>query len=66
MMRVCFYRDHCDNDFLNAYGGLETKVFFDDLKPIKDWMSDDNKNGGGAQGGGYSGFYTYWQGPESA
>ena len=41
-MRVCFYRDHCDKEFLNSYGGLAEGSFTTDLEAIRRWMIDDS------------------------
>lgn len=52
-MRVCFYRDHCDEeDYLSAYGGVKGTKFTEDLDAIKNWIDNNDINGGGAKGGG--------------
>ena len=39
-LRVCYYRDHCDKDFLTPYGGLAGGSFTTDLEAIRRWMID--------------------------
>ena len=41
-MRVCLYRDHCDENFLSPFGGKGGRNFTSDLNSIKNWLDNNS------------------------